>query len=96
MTRLQSLHQEAYRYGYDLFKESTDNHLPKLASTLFALQNSLDIPQNERIPDSELFPSSQLQLAWLKNYIIHEKQGYPIDGVSLKIQQLETSELFKF
>ena len=31
MTRLQSLQQEAYRYGYDLFKESPDNHLPKLA-----------------------------------------------------------------
>ncbi len=96
MTRLQSLQQEAYRYGYDLFKESPDNHLPKLSCTLFALQNSLDIPQNERIPDSELFPSSQRQLEWLKNYIIHEKQGYPMDGVRLKIQQLGTSELFKY
>ena len=96
MTRLKSLEKEAYSYGYDLFKESADNHLPKLSCTLFALQNSLNIAQNERIPDSELFPSSQKQLEWLKNYIIHEKQGYPMDGVRLKIQQLETSELFKF
>ena len=96
MTRLKSLEKEAYIYGYDLFKESADNHLPKLSCTLFALQNSLNIAQNERIPDSELFPSNQKQLAWLKNYIIHEKQGYPMDGVRLKIQQLESSELFKF
>ena len=96
MTRLKSLEKEAYSYGYSLFKESPDNHLPKLCCTLFALQNSLNIAQNERIPDSELFPGSQEQLEWLKNYTKHEKQGYPMDGVSLKIQQLETSELFKF
>ena len=26
MTRLKSLEKEAYSYGYDLFKESADNH----------------------------------------------------------------------
>ena len=95
MTRLKSLQKEAYSYGYDLFKESDDNHLPKLSCTLFALQNSLNIAENERIPDSELFPNSQKQLVWLKSYIKGEKMGYPMDGVSLKIQQLKTSELFK-
>lgn len=96
MTRLKSLEKEAYSYGYDLFKESADNHLPKLSCTLFALQNSLNIAQNKRIPDSELFPNSQKQLEWLKSYITSEKIGYPMDGVRLKIKQLETRELFKY
>jgi hypothetical protein len=96
MTRLNSIYEETYRYGCSLFKESTDHHLPKLSCTLFALQNALDIPLEERISDNELFPSSQIQLEWLKAYIKHEQQGYPMDGVRLKIQQLETSELFKY
>lgn len=96
MTRLDSIQEETYRYGCALFKESTDHHLPKLSCTLFALQNALNIPQEERISDNELFPSSQKQLEWLKTYIKHEPQGYPMDGVRLKIQQLETGELFKY
>lgn len=96
MTRLDSIQEEAYRYGYTLFKESNDHHLPKLSCTLFALQNAIGIPEEERIQDSELFPTSQKQLEWLKKYITHEKQGYPMDGVRLKIEQLERSELFKY
>ncbi|MDG1358103.1 MAG: hypothetical protein P8P36_07920 [Akkermansiaceae bacterium] len=95
MTRLDTIQEETYRLGCELFKASTDNHLPKLSCTLFALQNALNIPQKERIPDSELFPNSEMQLAWLKHYIAAKKIGYPMNGVDLKIQQLETKALFK-
>lgn len=95
MTRLDSIQEEAYRLGCELFKASTDNHLPRLSCTLFALQNALNIPQKERIPDSELFPNSAMQLAWLKHYIKAEKIGYPMNGVFLKTQELETKSLFK-
>ncbi len=96
MTRLESIWQEAYYYGRALFEDSEDNHLPKTVCTLFALQNALHIPDNERIPDNALFPDQQKQLAWLKTYINHEKQGYPMDGVRWKIEQLERNQLFKF
>lgn len=96
MTRLESMWPEAYRHGCSLFRESPDHHLPKTVCTLFALQNALHIPEAERIPDSALFPDEQKQLAWLKNYIVHEKQGYPMNGVRWKIEQLERNQLFKF
>ncbi len=95
MTRLSTIQEETYRYGCQLFNATTDNQLPKLSCTLFALQNALNIPQKERISDDELFPDSEQQLSWLKNYIKHKKQGYPMNGVELKIQQLETKALFK-
>jgi len=95
MTRLDTIQEETYRLGCELFKASTDNHLPKLSCTLFALQNALNIPQKERIPDTELFPNSAMQLAWLKHYLKAEKIGYPMNGVFLKTQELETKSLFK-
>jgi hypothetical protein len=95
MTRLDSIQDDAYRYGCEIYRESTDNHLPKLACTLFALQNALNIGQENRISDEELFPDSQKQLNWLKSYKKAAAQGYPMNGVESKIRQLETKSLFK-
>ncbi|MGB2402819.1 MAG: hypothetical protein ACPIA7_05350 [Akkermansiaceae bacterium] len=95
MTRLDSMQEEAYRYGRSIFQESTDNHLPRLSCSLFALQNALDIPVNERIPDTKLFPDAESQLKWLKHYVGQESIGYPMNGVVLKIRELETKSLFK-
>jgi hypothetical protein len=95
MTRLESQQQEAYRYGYSLFKESNDNHLPRLCCSLYALQNALNIPESMRIPEDKLFPDADKQLKWLKHYIAQESIGYPINGVESKIKRLETKSLFK-
>jgi hypothetical protein len=95
MTRMDAMREDAYRYGYSLFQESTDNHLPRLCCSLFALQNALDIPVNQRIPENKLFPDAESQLKWLKHYVDQESIGYPMTGVASKIQKLETKSLFK-
>lgn len=95
MTRVEGREQEAYDLGRGLFDESPDNHLPKLVCGLFALQNSLNIPETARIPDLKLFPSEALQLTWLKVYLNHENQDYPMDGVRAKINELEARLLFQ-
>ena len=95
MTRTEGRKQEAYNMGRSLFEQSPDNHLPRLVCALFALQNSLNIPSSERIPDLKLFPSEALQLAWLKVYLKSEQLGYPMTGVRAKIFELEAMQSIK-
>ena len=95
MTRAEDNEQEAYDMGRSLFEQSPDNHLPRLACSLFAMQNSLNTPQSERIPDLKLFPSEALQLAWLRIYLKGEHLGYPMTGVRAKILELEALQTLK-
>ncbi|NNJ86735.1 MAG: hypothetical protein HKP20_06150 [Akkermansiaceae bacterium] len=89
MTRTPGREQNAYQLGLALFKNSERNHTPNLVCCLFALQNLLEIPDDRRIPDADLFPNEKLELMWLKNYFDHRGQEYPMDGVRQKIVELE-------
>jgi hypothetical protein len=89
MTRVQGREQDAHALGLALFNESPGNHTPNLVSCLFALQNALDIPEADRLTDSQLFPNQRTQLQWLKNFWAHRIQDYPMDGVLRKINELE-------
>jgi len=89
MTRVQSRESDALALGLRLFDKSARNHTPNLVSCLFALQNSLNIPEADRIPDSKLFPNEQIELRWLKNYFKHRNFDYPMSGVRVKISELE-------
>lgn len=95
MTRAEDRHREAYDTGRSMFEDSPDNHLPRLVCSLFALQHALNIPPAERIPDSKLFPSETQQLQWLKIYLNGENQAYPMDGVRVKVLELEALQALK-
>ncbi len=89
LTRIPKRRKEALKEGVRLFKASPNNHLPSLCNYIFALQNELNIPKSERIPDSELFPDPKTQLYWLSNLWRHRNQDYPMSGVIAKIEELK-------
>ena len=88
MTRLSDREKDAYALGLRLFNSAERNHTPNLVSCLFALQNALNIPEADRIPDAQLFPDEKLQFMWLKNYWNHRNMDYPMHGVHQKIIEL--------
>lgn len=89
MARVPEMQAEALKEGTKLFKESPQNHLPNLVCSLFALQNAVGIPQSERIPDNQLFPSKRNQYMWLRNYWANRRDDFPMNGVEEKLRQLE-------
>lgn len=89
MTRIPSRHAESLELGLVLYHQSPRNRTPSLVNYLFALQNELDLPEADRIPDNELYPSKKLQLQWLKNLWKRRNQAYPMAGVRVKIEELK-------
>lgn len=87
-TRSKILEQalQAWKLGRELF-QNPDNRQPSLVSTLFALENRLHLPEKERIPFHELFPSDALAIRYLRLQM-GNSLGYPIDGVRAKLDQL--------
>ena len=94
MSMIPERYAEALEVGTALFKETDNNHLPNLVSSIFALQNELETPLLTRIPDKDLFPNDQLQLKWLKNYWRRRLDGQPLAGVKAKISTLEKTTDF--
>lgn len=90
MTRIPERYPEALEEGLRLYRASDRNRTPSLCNYLFALQNALNIPEENRIPDEELFPSKERQLIWLKNLWTRRVQDFPVNGVQAKIEQLES------
>ena len=92
MTRVQSRKSDALALGHRLFNLTTKNHTPNLVCCIFALQNSLNTSEADRIPEAKLFPNEKLQLIWLRNYFDHRGQDYPMTGVRTKIDTLEKKQ----
>lgn len=88
-TQIPSRHAEALQLGLELYHESPENRRPSLLNYIFALQNTLDIPEADRIPDDKLYPSEQQQLQWLQNLWKRRNQDYPMNGVRSKIEELQ-------
>jgi len=91
MTRIPSQRAKALKEGIKLYHKSPQNRTPSLVNYIFALQNALDIPADQRIPDNQLYPSPEIQLQWLKNLWKRRNQNYPMNGVRAKIDELEKS-----
>jgi len=91
MTRISDRRAEALQAGLKLYHDSPKNRTPSLVNYLFALQNELDIPEDQRIPDDQLYPSEKQQLKWLKNLWTRRHQSFPMGGVRAKIDELESS-----
>lgn len=90
MTRIPERYEESLQEGTRLFHASPQNRRPSMSNYIFALQNALDIPESERIPDTELFPNKKVQLQWLINLWNRRKQDFPVHGVMPKIEELKS------
>lgn len=79
LARIPGKAKEAWELGKELYK-TPDNRLPSMATTLFALQNRLNVPEKDRIPFRELFPSDKLARVSFINQLSNGL-GYPTDGI---------------
>ncbi len=79
LARIPDKAHEAWEMGRELYKDPV-NRLPSMATTLFALQNRLNPPENEKIPFRELFPSDKLAKVSFINQLSNGL-GYPTDGI---------------
>jgi len=93
MTRIPSRRAEALQEGLKLYYKSPQNRTPSLVNYIFALQNALHVSKEKRIPDNQLYPNKKLQLQWLKNLWKRRNEGFPVDGVYEKIEELTHSKL---
>jgi len=90
MARSPEHSQEAYQFGYSLFKQSATNRTPNLTCCLFALQNKLNTPDTAHLDKSLLFPNHDTQIGWLENYWHNRRQDYPMNGVKEALHNLKT------
>ncbi|NWK56983.1 hypothetical protein HW115_15275 [Verrucomicrobiaceae bacterium N1E253] len=89
MTRIPDLYPEALKEGVRLFKTYPQSRTISLVNGIFILQNALDTPEEQRIPDSELYPNPATQLHWLKIHWRRTGQDLPMHGVAAKIDALQ-------
>jgi len=89
LARVPEKAKDAYALGRQLFDASPRNHTPNLVSILFALQNKLHLSEKESIPEKQLFPNAKAEKFFLGNYWRHRHQNYPMDGVKIKLSELE-------
>lgn len=82
--------REAWQLGRSLYNNPS-NRLPTLEAILFALENRLDTPENERIPFKQLFPDTQDARQALYLYMT-SNQNYPMDGIRAKLDSLPAPE----
>lgn len=86
LARVPERSREAWTLGRRLY-EDPSNRTPSLETTIYALENRLDIPGDERIPFRQLFPSDRE--AWWSLYRqLNNNLGYPTDGLRKKLSEL--------
>lgn len=78
--------REAWKLGRELFKDKR-NHNTSLDSILFALENKLNIPQDQRVPFNVLFPTTEIARNAL-SLQLSNGLGYPVDGVKEALEAL--------
>ena len=87
LARVPEKSREAWELGRKLYKIPSNQKFPSLLVTLFALENRLDIPENQRIPFNELFPSVEYARSALSNQLTNHLD-LPKDGLRETLEAL--------
>lgn len=82
---------EAWELGRKLFYESKENQVPSLTSSLYALENRLHIPENERIPFDKLFRNREEAIRLFKLQLKSDRL-LPSDGLQEYLDQAERNK----
>lgn len=87
LCRIPGKEWEAWRLGCALFLAERHRQ-PSLLCCLFALQNRLDLPEEQRFSIPALFGNEERALRLLAPYL-HNSLRYPTDGVAAEIAALK-------
>ena len=80
LCRIRGREKEAWALGRELFKRPR-HHTPSVRCLLFALQNKLQLPQEERLSMQELFRTDERARKQLRSYL-HNTLRFPVYGVA--------------
>lgn len=83
--------KEAWELGRKLFEENKDNRVPSLICSLYALENRLNIPDNERIPFDKLFRNKE-DAARLFRLQLQSDRSLPSEGLQEFLDQLKRNK----
>ena len=86
LVRVPSKSREALELGRELFKDPR-NRTPSLVSNIFVLENRLNIPEKERIPFRELFPTDEIARDLMTSHLANSLK-YPVDGLREALESL--------
>lgn len=86
LARVPSKAKEALELGKELFKDPR-NRTPSMVTNIFALENRLHVPEKDRIPFRELFPSDELAREMMTNHL-NNTLRYPVDGLRQALEAL--------
>ena len=86
LVRVPSKSGEALELGRELFKDPR-NRTPSLVSNIFVLENRLNIPEKERIPFRELFPTDEIARDLMTSHLANSLK-YPVDGLREALESL--------
>ncbi|MDO4410703.1 MAG: hypothetical protein Q4C05_05415 [Akkermansia sp.] len=86
LARVPSKAAEAYELGKKLYAVKA-YRTPSMINILFALENRLNLPESQRIPFHELYPTAEEAREMLSAHL-QNTLHYPIDGVRKKLDSL--------
>ena len=93
LVRVPSKSREALELGRELFKDPR-NRTPSLVSNIFVLENRLNIPEKERIPFRELFPTDEIARDLMTSHLANSLK-YPVDGLREALESLPPAKTSK-
>lgn len=86
LARVPSKSREALELGKELFKDPR-NRTPSLVSNIFVLENRLKVPEKDRIPFRELFPTDEIARDLMTSHLANSLR-YPVDGLKEALESL--------
>ena len=70
-----------------MFKDPR-NRTPSLVSNIFVLENRLKVPEKDRVPFRELFPTDEIARDLMSSHLANSLK-YPVDGLRESLETLE-------
>lgn len=90
LVRVPSKSREALELGKELFKDPR-NRFPSLVTNIFVLENRLKIPEKDRIPFRELYPTDEIARDMMTAHLVNSLR-YPVDGLRKTLKTLEENK----
>ncbi len=81
LSRVHGMEREAWELGKSLYDKYPQQRVPSLRCILFALQNKLELPEEERLSIIDLFGTQERALRQLRSYVNNDL-FYPTTGVA--------------
>lgn len=94
LCRIRGREEEAWKLGKKLFESDRNHQVPSMSCLLFVLENKLQLPDAQRIPQEQLFGSPLRMQRILKGYL-NNSLRFPIDGIKAYLDSHPIEQLPK-